>query len=340
MALSTGCLATVPGVASASALHSWSLSGTQSAVACLEPQLCVVVGGNGHGEADIIDVGANKPAPAIALKEAKYLLGISCPAPAGCMAMGQPVNGRGLYLVQLGANGQPVVTAKGGPLAQVTVKTPSGVSFSAFSCHSVFNCKLFGTMGTRSSLALGLWDGLALRTETVGLPSGLKAYGPEAISCYIGCVAVAAVSGRTSLESVIYPVSGMTVGHVATVRGVALRSISCFSATTCYAVGQSATGASLVTIENGRPTAAYNLPGQQLNTIACGATSCAAGGALAKSGRKSGDLVPIIGAGHPGRAELLAGTTAISALGAPSAGAGFAALGSVAGAGQEISFNR
>ena len=147
----------------ASSVSTAPMPASQSAVACLTPQLCVVVGRDSSGMGDIIDVVNGTPGKPVEVKGSSALVAISCPADVGCMVLGRAAGTEAPLLVQLNDKGQPVTVQKG-VIASTAPQVPRGVSLVSISCRSLSDCGLLGT-GTDNptrSFEYAQWDGLSM----------------------------------------------------------------------------------------------------------------------------------------------------------------------------------
>ena len=313
---------------------------SQSAVACLTPQLCVVVGRDSRGMGDIIDVVNGTPGKPVEVKGSSALVAISCPADVGCMVLGRAAGTEAPLLVQLNDKGQPVTVQKG-VIASTAPQVPRGVSLVSISCRSLSDCGLLGT-GTDNptrSFEYAQWDGLSMHVAPVRLPAGLSRPTVRSLSCYTLCVAVGWAMSSKGVQGLAYSISGYHVFSPAIVPGDNLRGVSCFSITTCFAAGTGKSGGVVVSIVRGSPGRVAVVRGADLEGVACGLASCLAGGSGQAGGAASATHGTLVGLSLSDRVtstRVVPAARAFTSVASSPVETGFAAIGPAPGAGDQV----
>ncbi|HEY1650905.1 MAG TPA: hypothetical protein VGG09_03400, partial [Acidimicrobiales bacterium] len=161
-----------------------------------------------------------------------YLYDVSCLSTTFCMAIG-------------GTDTAPYVEQwNGSTWTPTTLSIPGGFSdayFSAISCTTISSCMAVGyTNGSSTALPLAeLWNGSTWTVTPVPAVTASPNYGLDGVSC-AGPSFCAAVGGNENKNVVeTWNGSSWTLDTVATPSGGGnLIGVSCFSATSCTAVGE------------------------------------------------------------------------------------------------------
>jgi hypothetical protein len=261
------------------------LSSVATSVSCLTASLCVAVGSQNPGlpgsRGVVVTLTNGAQSHAGVLRRSSVIDSVSCPSKSGCWAVGDLAHGTGTYLVKISSAGRAV--------AEKTVPVPAGTTLGPISCTSMESCKIAG--GTRvrpAAIEIGDWNGKKLHLHPVTV-KGSKQVSMTAISCWhTGCEAVgtAAVPPRTNDGLILTIAHGKPAGLNADSGDPGLGSVSCVSATTCYAVDGSN---SVVTITRGVVTDRQGGAGAGLNAIECTGTECEAAGTVLKPQYSSQD---------------------------------------------------
>ena len=303
----------------AEALTSHSLSGHETAVSCLSPSLCVAVGSR-HYHGVVVTLRNGMQRHALVLRRSSVIDSVSC-RQSGCWAIGLPEHGHGAYLVKINSAGRPY--------AELTEAEPAAISLGPISCSSMTSCEIAGTDNHvhPAAIEVGTWTGATLRLHRVPV-AGTSFVTIPGISCWHGtCVAVGYTRIRSRAKNnLILRISRGRPGALFDANnGFYITSVSCVSATTCYASG----GAKLYTITNGVPGNQQLLPGAEnslgLTGIECVGTVCEAAGEEMPGTAWVGVLVSLSDgtAGTPTFVTEGSGFTGI----ATRAGVGFVAIG-------------
>ena len=271
--------------AEALALSSHPVTGFQFGVSCISTTLCVVTGYDDGGVGDVVDIHKGVPGPVSVIAGTKAVYTVSCPAGAGCVALGVTSNDVSPVLVTIGPSGA-VESSK-------TLSVPPGVSLVRISCVSLTTCELSGTdiFTSPVMLEMGRWDGAKLTLQHVPLPHGASAPALEALSCSGSqCVAVgSAFSGSNSEGLVLRTTGGTPVLH--TVADASIYGVACTSSSLCYGAGFTRTGGLAMTIKSGVASSTVTLTQGDMMAIACRASSCTAvGEKLAPPGAPAKDV--------------------------------------------------
>jgi hypothetical protein len=323
-----------PGLASASSLDSQVVPGTQTQVSCLTSQLCVLVGTN-KGAGDVVDVTGGKPGKPAMVKGSHDLYAVDCPAPAGCIALGEASSPTGPLLVEINALGRVTGTER--------LKLPAGASLTSLSCVSLYACALWGIDATNTKvLEFAQWDGSSLRFEQVAGPAGSTKATVTGISCFaVTCVAVGSAHRGKDDESFVVSTTGRKIYRFWTVNATSLSGVSCTSATLCYTSGYNPAGGIVITLRNGAPTTTSISPSDNLYGIACGPSSCLAVGqepaprVARPTATRYGTLVDVE-FGAVTSTQVVPVSGGYTSVAAPLVGAGFAVLGKAQRSGYEV----
>ena len=245
-----------------------SLSGQETAVSCLTASRCVAAGSRG-GRAVLLTLTNGAQSHAAVLSGSLVLGSVSCPSRSGCWAIGRPDRGAGAYLVKISSTGRPAV--------ERTLAVPAGTTLGVISCASMTSCQVAGTNNRLRPAAIetGTWNGTRLHLYRVPV-AGSTQVSMTGISCWHSdCAAVGSALARTAPSDLILITSGGKPGTLNANSGYALTSISCVSATTCYAAG----AAVLVTVTSGVPAEPQAVTGGwNGNAIECTGSDCEAAG--------------------------------------------------------------
>jgi hypothetical protein len=317
-------LTAAPAGASGWRLTSHPVAGDEQAAGCLTPTLCVVTGLLSGGRGDAVAVRRGVPGP-VSTIASEGLLSVSCPGPAGCVALGQPPDGDGVQLVRIGRAATITGTA--------VLAWPAQAPAIAISCTSVTSCVVAGFDPATSpqSIVIGAWNGRRLTVRRLARPAGTRAPDIDGLSCAgASCVAVGSVERKNApSENLIVTIShGRPVGTRLMPGPVELEAVSCTSATRCYAAGYAPSGpnggGAVVTLTGGVPGPA-RLVTPILTGIACRGTACVAAGELPRPSLENyGALMPVT-AGRPGAVTKVTASGGYRAIGR--SGAAFLAVG-------------
>lgn len=325
-----------PAPAQASTLVSELLPISQSGVACLTVDLCVVVGRDAkHGTGDVMVVNNGKLGKPSDVKGSQDLVAVTCPAGVGCIAWGQASGPTRPFIVETNDNGKVLGS---GP-----TQVPAGVSFTNISCYSLANCRLFGTYRSRSSDVpeFGIWDGSSVLAEHLPLPPGVSEFTAAGVSCYIAnCVAVGTGLKGGGHVGLVLDITGRSLTSSSVQPNAVMAGVSCVSPTLCYAVGNNGPVGFVVSLDSGMARLLSPVRSGHLAAIACQAALCLAVGSrqLKRGNRAEGTYGMLVGVSS-GKVtsntlvELSRGFTDVTA--AP-VGVGFAALGPAHGQDCEI----
>jgi hypothetical protein len=298
-----------------------SLSGQETAVSCLTASRCVAVGSRG-AHAVVVTLANGAQSHAAVLARAAVIGSVSCPSASGCWAIGRPDRGAGAYLVKLSSAGRPA--------AERTLALPAGTSLDAISCASMTSCQVAGTDNRThpGAVETGTWNGSRLHLYRVRV-SGTQV-SVTGISCWHSdCEAVGSALAGSAATDFIVTTSGGKPGTLNANSGYALSSISCVSATTCYAAG----AAVLVTVTSGVPADAQAVAGGwNGNAIECTGSDCEAAGGEVFGATYADVLVSLSGgtAGSPVIVQTGQGYSGIAAR-----GSGFIAIGASTSSGSQ-----
>jgi len=257
------------------------LSGHETGVSCLTASRCVAVGSRGsHGVVVTLAGGAQKHAAV--LPGSSVIYSVSCPSRSGCWAIGHPVRGAATYLVKINSAGRPAAERK--------VALPAGTALGLISCTSMTSCEVAGNRIRPALLEIGSWNGTKLHLYQVNVPGTQESVG--GISCWHSgdCEAVGSARHAKAYSDLILTTQNGEPGTLNTNSGYALSSISCISATTCYATG----AAVLVTVTDGVVADPQALPGGwNGNAIECTGGRCEAAGGEMLGSVRTGVLVSL-----------------------------------------------
>jgi hypothetical protein len=289
------------------AVTDYSLSGHETAVSCLTGSRCVAVGSRGsHGVVVTLLGGVQKHAAV--LQGSSVIDSVICPSTSGCWAIGRPVHGAGAFLVKISSVGRVV--------AERTRPAPAGTTLGSISCTSMTSCEVAGADNRLrpAAIEVGTWNGIRLHLYRFRVPASTQV-SIGGISCWqSACEAVGSALVRSANSDLIVTTSGGKPGTLTTDTGYALRSISCVSATTCYAAG----AAVLVTVTDGKPADPQAVPdGWKGNAIECTGSDCEAGGRAVFGSAYADVLVSLSDgtAGTPVIVQVGRGFTGIAARG-------------------------
>ena len=219
-------------------LTSHSLSGHETAVSCLTGSRCMAVGSR-RGHAAVVTLRWNgAQIRAAVLRGSSVIDSVSC-RKSGCWAIGHPASGIGAYLVKISSAGRPVAERK--------LAVPAGTTLGPISCSSMTSCEVAGTdnLVKPAAIEIGTWNGTRLHLYRRGVTGGTQ-LAMDGISCWHGdCEAVGHALVGSARQGLILTSSGGKPGTLH-VNGYYLESISCISAATCYAGGDT-----LVTVTRG-----------------------------------------------------------------------------------------
>jgi hypothetical protein len=257
-----------------------TISGDETSVSCLTASRCVAVGSQTwapplpgyYGVVVTLTNGAQSHV--VVLRGSSAIDSVSC-RKSVCWAIGHPVHGTGAYLVKISSAGRPV--------AERTLPLPARTTLGAISCASPTNCEIAGAdNGTRpSAIEIGEWNGTSLRLHRVRVADS-KRLSMKAISCWHGdCEAVGTDTvgpGFNDYHGLILTTAGGKPARLNADSGYqSLRSVSCVSARTCYAVSG---GGSVLTVSRGVVTHIQGGSGGVLYAIECTGSDCETAGTL------------------------------------------------------------
>jgi len=250
----------------------------------LSPALCVVVGYDNRGVGDVVLVRHGSPAPGVEVPGSKWVLAISCPGAAGCVALGQPPSSVGAVVVELSSTGA-ITSSK-------VVDVPAGVDLTRIACWTTSSCVLAGVdvFASPESLEVGYWDGTSLSLHSVKAPAGTTDPTIEGAACSGStCALVGYADKGTGNEGLVLGFTGGQPGALRTVAGGSIYGVSCVGPALCYAAGFTRTGGFVLTLDHGTAGAEVPVKGD-LFGIACRAQVCvAAGEVLAPPGAPARD---------------------------------------------------
>jgi hypothetical protein len=309
-------------------LTSHQMSGTERAVSCLTASRCVAVGSRRYHGA-VVTLTNGIQSHAAVLRSSSVLDTVSC-RKSECWAIGRPDRGAGVYLVKISSAGRPV--------AEWTLAVPTGTTLGAISCASPTSCEVAGTDNhvRPAAIEIGTWNGTRLRLYRVRGVKGAVALSMPGISCWHSdCEAVgsALVGSAAKVHGLILTTSHGKPGTLQHANGYGLDSVSCVSATTCYAAASNA----LVTVTRGVATNPQALPGPYgpgWNGIECQGANCEAAGGQEIGSAAVGVLVNLTG-GTAGPPVIVHDTGGFSGI-ATRAGSGFIATGAGSNSGTDI----
>jgi hypothetical protein len=264
---------------------------------------------------------------ALVLRGSSALDSVSC-RPSGCWAIGAPAHGSGAYLVEISSAGRAA--------AERTVAMPAGTSLGPISCSSMADCEIAGTDShvRPAAIEIGTWTGTRLRLHRVGV-AGSTGVSVGGISCWHGdCEVVGYAQVGSASDDLILPVSAGRPGKLNADSGFFLTTISCVSATTCYAGGLNL----LYTLTDGVPGDAQTVPtlqpwGPHWTAIECTGTVCEAAG-VANAGSELVGVLVGMSDGTAGSRSLVVDSGGFSGI-ATRAGLGFIAIGAGNSTGSE-----
>jgi hypothetical protein len=303
-------------------LTSHSLSGHETAVSCLTASRCVAVGERGgHGVVVTLTNGAQSHAAV--LRGSSVIDSVSC-RQSGCWAIGRTEHfpGGRVYLVKISSAGRPV--------AERTLDVRLGLAMTLISCSSTTSCEIAGTdnvteRGTvPAAIEIGSWNGTRLHLYAAPVPGSAK-ISMAGISCWHGlCEAVGSAQAGSAGRGLILTIARGKPGTLNADSGYGLGSISCISATTCYAAG----GDVLVTVTSGVASNPQSVPGLSNFSgwagIECHDGNCEAAGEYAPGSAAEGVLVsltdgtagsPVHGGGSGYYAIAVRGSSGFIAIG-------------------------
>ena len=291
------------------AVANHSLSGHETAVSCLTASRCAAVGSRG-GRGVVVTLANGAQSHAAVLHGAAVIDSVSCPSRSGCWAIGRPHHGGGAYLVKISSAGRPA--------AERTVPVPAGMTLGPISCASMTSCEVAGVIP--GYVEIGTWNGTRLHLYRVSVPRAQVSM--EGLSCWHSdCAAVGSSQLGRANSNWILTTTGGKPGTLNADSGYALTSISCVSATTCYAAG----AAVLVTVTGGVAADPQPVAGDWDGTaIACTGAGCEAAGGEEFGAAYADVLVSLTGgtAGSPVIVRVGQGYSGIAAR-----GTGFIAIG-------------
>jgi hypothetical protein len=327
-----GLAVTAPS-AQALALNTHLVPGFQSGVSCISTTLCVVTGYNKAGVGDVVDIKNGVPVASFAVPGAKSVYSVSCPAGAGCVALGVTTNDVSPVFVRVSVSGAVAATR--------TVTVPPGVSLPRISCVSLGSCEVAGTdiFTSPVELEMGHWDGTTLTLEHVPVPRGSSASAIEALSCSgTSCLAVGSGFARSNSLGLLLQTSG-GAPSVRTVANASIYGVSCTTSSLCYGAGFTRVGGLVMTITDGAPSSVVPVKTGDLMAVACRAASCfAVGEKLAPPGAQTkanfyGVLVGLSN-GRVGTSEQVASSGGF--INVAQYGGAYAAIGASQGKGSEV----
>jgi hypothetical protein len=245
-----------------------SLSGHETSVSCLTASRCVAAGSRGsHGV--VVTLAGGAQSHVAVLSGSSVVYSVSCPSTSGCWAIGHPVRGAGAYLVKISSAGRPA--------AWRTVPVPTGTTLGAISCASMTSCQVAGADNQLrpAAVEIGTWNGTRLHLYRVRV-TGSTEVSMAGISCWHSdCEAVGSARLGSAGTDMIVTTKGGKPSTLNIDSGYALSSISCISATRCYAAG----AAVLVTVTEGVPADPQVVAGGwNGNAIECTSGGCEAAG--------------------------------------------------------------
>jgi hypothetical protein len=303
-----------------------TLTGNVTAVSCQSASLCVAVGSR-HDHGVVVTLRNGAQSHALVLRGSSALDSVSC-RPSGCWAIGDPEHGTGAYLVKISSAGRAV--------AERTVAMPTGTSLGPISCSSMTDCEIAGTDNhvSPAAIEIGTWTGTRLRLHRVGV-AGSTGVSVGGISCWHGdCEVVGYAQVGSASDDLILPVLAGRPGKLNGDSGFFLNTISCVSATTCYAGGLNV----LYTLTDGVPGDPQTVPtlqpwGPHWTAIECTGTVCEAAG-VANAGSELVGVLVSLSDGTAGSRSLVVDSGGFSGI-ATRAGLGFIAIGAGNSSGSE-----
>jgi hypothetical protein len=156
--------------AQAATLTSHRVSGLEQAASCLTTKLCVVVGYNTRGIADVVPVKDGKPGRASTVRASSQLYTVSCPSAAGCWAVGEGAYSVTAEVAKIGRSGKVSISK--------ALRVPAGVRLTRISCTSMTSCIIVGNeFLTSKRIEVGTWNGRKLKLRSIkaahdlGIPS-------------------------------------------------------------------------------------------------------------------------------------------------------------------------
>ena len=295
-------------------LTSHQLSGMERSVSCLTASRCVAVGSRRYHGA-VVTLANGAQSHAAVLRGSSVINSVSC-RPSGCWAIGHPDRSAGAYLVKISSAGRPA--------AERTVAVPAGTRLGPISCSSMTSCEVAGADNrvTPAAIEIGTWNGTRLRLYRVRVRVSTQV-AIAGISCWHSdCEAVGSAQAGSAGRNLILTITGGKPGTLHT-SGYGLDSISCVSATTCYAAG----GSALYTVTGGVAASPQTVSLTDLgwSGIECHGSNCEAAGTYAPGSAEESVLVSLTDgtAGSPTYPNAGAGLSDIAMRG----DVGFIAIG-------------
>jgi len=288
-----------------------ALHGFLDGVACPSATSCVAVGnaqGTGSGARALVErmAGSTWDTAVLALparRQAAFLLGVACPSPVGCVAVGYGYSSQGgAPLIETLAKGRWSVTsapalpsgAVGGYLRDVACADPE-------SCVAVGSTYTGATSTHEAPWIATLANGAWQTVPSPGLGPASAVLNSVWCTDVTDCVAVGAQYGATEVTTLVETLSGGTwmvtpsPGSGSDLNAAGLTSVACQTAGACVAVGQlrgptppvlSATAGRWSAETGPTPNAVDGATG--LWGVSCGSPSgCVAVGALARANSPS-----------------------------------------------------
>jgi hypothetical protein len=261
--LVTGAGPTANAAGAGAAVSDHLISGSEDSISCLTMARCVAVG-VGSRDAQVVALDNGRQTQVTVLPWRAPLTSVSCPSKAGCWAIG--MRSSAVELVKIGPTGKVVSTTK--------VAVPAGDALTRIWCRTMTDCEIYGTNGQyfyQSDVFFSPWNGKKWRLDAF---AGVVGSG---FSCWqTTCVIVGFEQFTSSTGAAVAWTFHNGVAGAQNFKGLMTRfsSVSCVSASTCYALGSSHSAGVEVTITNGVPSATNNpVPGLG-SPLACVRATC------------------------------------------------------------------
>jgi len=261
------------GSAQAAALSNNKISGIDVAISCMTASRCVAVGDGAH-HGQVVALTNGKQTRVSTVGAAEHLYSVSCPASAGCWAVGPQNTGANVVLVKIGSTGKVTKSIK--------VTVPAGASLTRIACVSMSSCELVGTniFFTPFALEIASWNGKKLSVHRLAGLKGSTDATLEGVSCWrASCDAVGYYFHNVSkITGFILTISRGKAGKVHTANNDSFYGVSCVSSSKCYTAGfVSGAAGVVVTLTNGVAGHAQ-AESADVSGIECAGATCRASG--------------------------------------------------------------
>ncbi|MGO8961882.1 MAG: hypothetical protein ACLQFR_31605 [Streptosporangiaceae bacterium] len=322
--------------AAAAALTNHQISGISGAISCLTASRCVVVGYGARGaqsHGDVVALTNGKQGRISVVPASEHLDSVSCPARAGCWAVGPQNSGANLVFVKIGPTGKVAKALK--------ISEPAGVSIGQISCVSMTSCAVVGNniFVTPNPIEIGTWTGKKLTLHKVAGVHGSTTTIVEGISCWqASCLAVGYYDLKPpNSTGFLLPMTNGKPGKQHTVGNDLFYGVSCVSSSRCYADGFFAHGAGLVvTVTHGVATHTQ-MESAVVTGIECVGGNCRAAGEELGGSSYYGVIVTLSSGANKGSPVV---DKAVAGFDGPDTiakrGNGFAAVGPAQKGGSEV----